>query len=124
MLSPNESIVRHLKAALLGCIIDYERLNLGSINAQEMAMRAKKSQTSLPFPVLINDMCRWARVSFVAKTDVEITPTSSTDIQRIEAEYIKDGSERRSATPMDTSLDIDVETIKTDTTLPTPTDEP
>lgn len=84
MPSKNESIICHPKATLLGCIINREWLNFGLIIAQEMSMRAKQSQTSLSFQVLISDLCRWAGVSFMAKTDVEVTSTSSTDIMRIE----------------------------------------
>uniref|UniRef100_M1DJS8 Putative plant transposon protein domain-containing protein n=1 Tax=Solanum tuberosum TaxID=4113 RepID=M1DJS8_SOLTU len=48
----------HPKVALLGCILDWEKLNLKVIISQEMVKRVKQNQTSLPFPVLISDLCR------------------------------------------------------------------
>uniref|UniRef100_M1DE07 Integrase core domain containing protein n=1 Tax=Solanum tuberosum TaxID=4113 RepID=M1DE07_SOLTU len=80
--------------------------------------------TPPPPPAQAAEHAPQAGVPFLAKTDVEVTPASSSDFRRIEVEYIKDESKWRRRTPMDTSLTVDLEAMETDTTLPTLAGEP
>uniref|UniRef100_M1DTM1 Putative plant transposon protein domain-containing protein n=1 Tax=Solanum tuberosum TaxID=4113 RepID=M1DTM1_SOLTU len=124
MPSQNESILRHSKAACLGSIMSRRQIDLGLLVSQEMAMRAKQTQTSLPFPVLITDLCRRAGVPRDTTTNVEVTPCYSIDIRRIEAEFPKKEIDRRRVPQTDTSLEVDVYALPTDTPSHTPASEP
>uniref|UniRef100_M1E138 Putative plant transposon protein domain-containing protein n=1 Tax=Solanum tuberosum TaxID=4113 RepID=M1E138_SOLTU len=112
--SQNESILWHAKAACLESILGKRRLNLGLIIEQEMGMRAKQKHTSLPFPILITELCKHAGVPRDAARDFDVTPSSSTDIRCIKAEYTRKEDDRRREYPVDKSSEVDINAIATE----------
>lgn len=60
MPSQNKSIIRYPKAACLWFIISSRRIDLGLLILQDITMMSEDRQTSMPFLVLITELCRCA----------------------------------------------------------------
>lgn len=86
--------------------------------ALEILTRSKQQQISLPFRSLIIASCRRARVPFVWKIDVKITPSVSTYIKRIEVEFQSDEEERLRKKLVNTTSVVYVEMLETGTSEP------
>ncbi|KAK4725321.1 hypothetical protein R3W88_028100 [Solanum pinnatisectum] len=124
MPSQNEFILHHPKEAYLGSIMARRRIDLRLLISQEMAMRAKQKMMSMPFPILVTELCRRAGVPRDTTRDVEVTLFSSTDIQHIEAEFIREEVDRRRAAPADTSPEVNVDLLPAEAPSPTPASKP
>uniref|UniRef100_M1DVE4 Putative plant transposon protein domain-containing protein n=1 Tax=Solanum tuberosum TaxID=4113 RepID=M1DVE4_SOLTU len=119
----NKFILCHDKAVLVGTIIDREHIYVGAIVAIEILMRARKEKTLLPFPVLITQVCERARYHFRATTYIRVTPASSSDIRRIEAECLRDDMARRKPPPPYSTPSVNLATSTRGTSTPAPSVE-
>lgn len=82
-------------------------------------MRAKQKQTCSPFPFLITELCHKAGVPLDTTRYIEAIPSSSTEIQHIENEYIREESDKRRPAPTYISPKIDVDLLSTNVVAPT-----
>lgn len=101
MSSQNESILQNPKAVLVSSIIEKEKFNVGALIVDEILQHVRQEQTSLPFTLLIIQLCERVGVPFWTSTNVRITPASFSDDRWIEAECLIDDVARRKPPPPD-----------------------
>uniref|UniRef100_M1DM71 Polyprotein protein n=1 Tax=Solanum tuberosum TaxID=4113 RepID=M1DM71_SOLTU len=74
--------------------------------------------------VLITELCKHARVPRYTTMDIEVTPSSSSDIRCIKAEFKREEVDSRRAAPADIFLKVDVDSLPAEAPSPTPASEP
>uniref|UniRef100_M1DY35 Integrase core domain containing protein n=1 Tax=Solanum tuberosum TaxID=4113 RepID=M1DY35_SOLTU len=115
-----------LKTEGLRTILEEKRLSMdGVINSAYSALIHQRKKQAVAFKVDDYVVVRGWKVPRDAKKKVEVIPTSSTDIRRIEAEYLKDQAEKmQKVAPVEPSPIVDTDSIPVEASLPTPTPRP
>uniref|UniRef100_M1DN47 Integrase core domain containing protein n=1 Tax=Solanum tuberosum TaxID=4113 RepID=M1DN47_SOLTU len=98
-------------------------LSLESVKLGELKKVSAPDRRPRWSPLFEHPQCL-RNVPFVAKTDIEVTPSLSSVINRIKAEYLKDEAEKKKKTQVDISLVGDVESIEEGPTPLIPAVEP
>lgn len=112
MLSQNEYVLQQAKPTLVGITMEFRKLNLGAIIVPKILTRAKQVQTSLLFPSLNIALCKRDRVPRNKMINMEVTPSISNDIRRIEDEYLRDEEDRGRKKLADKMPVVDVEALE------------
>jgi len=87
---------------------------------EEILLQVRWEETSLPFSMLIAKLCERAGVPFQGETNVKITLVSSSDVQRIEVEYLRDDAAWKKSLPPDSTLVVSPATLAPETSTHAP----
>lgn len=118
-----ESEFQQPKVFVVGTIIEKEKLTVGVITTEEILLKARKQQISLPFPFLITNLYDRGGVPFQGNRVMRITPASSSYIHRIEAKYLLDDVAQRKPPPPGSTPIVNLTTLIAKASTPAPSME-